>query len=75
MSLSQIKHATKDDATLQKVIEFISKNDWKLTEVSSSDADIQELKLFSKIKEDLTVNDTGDLILQIVIPKASENKH
>ena len=73
MSLSQIKQATKDDATLQKVIEFISKNDWKLTEVSSSDADIQELKLFSKIKEDLTVNDTGDLILwrnQIVIPKA-----
>ena len=55
------------------MIEFISKNDWKLTEVSSSDADIQELKLFSKIKEDLTVNDTRDLILrrnQIVIPKA-----
>ena len=55
----------------KKVNEFINKNDWKLTEVCSSDADIQELKLFSKIKEDLTVNDTGDLILrrsQIVIP-------
>ena len=54
LSLSQIKQATKDDATLQKLIEFISKNDWKLTKVSSSDVDIQELKLLSKIK-DLTV--------------------
>ena len=32
MSLSQIKQATKNDATLQKVIKFISKNYWKLTE-------------------------------------------
>ena len=73
MSLSQIKQATKNDATLQKLIKFISNNDWRLKEVSNSDVDIQELTQFSKIKEDLTVNDTGDLILrrnQIVIPKA-----
>ena len=44
-----------------------------MTELSSHDADAKELKHFSKIKEELTVNDTGDLILRrnrIVIPKA-----
>ena len=39
-----IKQATKDDVTLQKLIEFMSTNDWKLTELSNQDADIQELK-------------------------------
>ena len=73
MSLLQIKQATKDDVTLQKLIEFVSTNDWKVTELSNQDADVQELKHFSKIKEELTVNSTGDLIVQrnrIVIPKA-----
>jgi len=72
MSLSEIKQATKDDATLQKLIELINSNNWNLTEVSNNDADIQELKHFSKIKEELTVTDNGDLILRrnrIIIPK------
>lgn len=73
MSLTEIKQATKEDPTLQNLIELISSDNWKLTELSSQAADIQELKHFSKIKEELTVNDTRDLILrrnQIVIPKA-----
>ena len=72
MSLTEIKQATKDDPTLQNLIELINSDDWKLTKLSSHDADAQELKHFSKIKEELTVNDTGDLILRrnrIVIPK------
>ena len=72
MTLSEIKQATKDDATLQKVIELIHNNNWKLTELSSNDVDIEELKQFSKIKEELTVTDTSDLILRrnrTVIPK------
>ena len=43
-----------------------------MTESSSQDADVQESKHFSKIKE-LTVNDASDLILRrsrIVIPRA-----
>ena len=73
MSLTEIKKATKDDPTLQNLIELINSDNLKLTELSSHDADAKELKHFSKIKEELTVNDTGDLILQrnrIVIPKA-----
>ena len=72
MTLSEIKQATKDDATLQKVLELIHNNNWKLTELSSNDVDIGELKQFSKMKEELTVTDTSDLILRrnhIVIPK------
>ena len=73
MSLIEIKQATKNDPTLQNLIERINNNDWKLTEFSSQDVDVRELKQFSKIKEELTVNDTSDLILRrnrIVIPKA-----
>ena len=73
MSLTEIKKATKDDPTLQNLIELINSDNWKLTELSSHNADAKELKHFSKIKEELTVNDTGDLILRrnrIVIPKA-----
>ena len=63
MSLAEIKQATKDDPTLQNLMERIHNNDWKLTESSSRDADVQESKHFSKIKEELTVNDASDLIL------------
>ena len=64
MSLTEIKKATKDDPTLQNLIELINSDNWKLTELSSHNADAKELKHFSKIKEELTVNDTGDLILR-----------
>ena len=42
MSLTEIKKATKDDPTLQNLIELINSDNWKLTELSSHDADAKE---------------------------------
>ena len=75
MSLVEIQQATKADKTLQKLIELIHTNEWAVINEDSSmpDVNVAELKLFSRVREELTVNETDDLILRgtrIVIPGA-----
>ena len=75
MTLSEIRQATRADKTFQKIMELIRTNQWSMVQAESDvpDVDVSELKLFSKVKEELTVNEADDLILRgarIVVPKA-----
>ena len=67
MTLNYIKQATKKDKTLQKLKYFILENKWfeiqKESIKSEKETNIDELKIFLRIKDSLAVNDTGDLTL------------
>ena len=75
MTLNDIKQATKNDKTLQKLKYLILENRWfgiqKESVKSEKEINIDKLKIFSEIKDSLAVNYTGDLILRenrIVLP-------
>ena len=68
MTLNDIKQATKNDKTLQKLKYLILENRWfeiqKESVKSKKEINIDELKIFSKNKDSLAVIDSGDLILR-----------
>ena len=73
MSLDEIKQATKRDKTLQKLTELIRSN--KLAEVKddsdNTEVNFDELKLFSRVRDELTISEDDDFILRgtrIIIP-------
>ena len=74
MSLSEIEEATKEDVTLQKLADLIRTNGWdSLNDLSDqTGVNMTELKQFSKISEELTVNDEASIILRgsrIIMPE------
>ena len=74
MSLSEIEEATKEDVTLQKLADLILTNGWdSLNDLSDqTGVNMTELKRFSKISEELTVNDEASIILRgsrIIMPE------
>ena len=73
MSLSEIQQATKEDNTLQYLAEVIRGDIWDEIPSHLEGVDLDELKLFSRIKDELTVNSETTVILRdsrIVIPTA-----
>ena len=76
MTLEEIQQATAVDVTLQCVVYLTQKHAWNDLEnlpESLKDADRAELKMFKRVKDELTVNDQSNVILRnsrIVIPKA-----
>jgi len=66
MSLAEIQQATKADKTLQKLTELIRTNKWETIEVDPDmpDVDVSELKLFRRVREELSVSETDDFILR-----------
>ena len=73
MSLDDIKQATENDPILQKLVELIGNGDWTSFKKDDkfSDAERNELALFSKIRDELTVTD--NLVLRgprIVVPNS-----
>jgi transposase InsO family protein len=75
MALEDIQQATTADATLQKLAELIRTNNWTLmsNEPTATNVNVTELKLFAKVREELTVNDDSNIILRgtrIVMPLA-----
>jgi len=75
MTLPEIQQATTEDVTLQCLMYVMRKNSWNnLNNLPEKfkDADCAELRMFHRVKEDLTVNDLSNVILRgsrIVIPK------
>ena len=63
-----IKQATKNDKTLQKLTYLILENrQFEIRKESikpEKEINIDELKIFLRIKYSLAMNDTGDLILR-----------
>ena len=73
MLLPEIQQATKQDKTLQKLVELIQTDKW--TELKDNldmpEVNVTELKLFSTFFDELTVREADDVILKgthIVIP-------
>ena len=72
MTIQEIQNATKTDKTLQRLIEIIHTQAWgSLTDPPIDGEDISELNLFSKVRDELTINEQLGIILRgsrIVIP-------
>ena len=63
MTIEEVKKFTKEDSTLQKLVEVIRSGEWnKITDLD--EAKIAELKLFSKVQHELTVDDEGSIIMR-----------
>ena len=61
MTLSEIQIATRADQTLQQLAKMICTNQWDEQDIPG--ADLADLKLFRKVKDDLTVNHDNSVIL------------
>ena len=74
MTLDEIRCATKQDKTLQCVSWLVRNQEWhKIDDLPTEheDADKAELRLFRKVKDELTVSDESDIVLKssrIVVP-------
>ena len=75
MTMQEIQDATLADKTLQMLIDIIEKNSWnKLNAISTTSKGVNtdELKLFAKIRDELTVNASKNIILRgsrLIVPQ------
>ena len=81
MTLSEIQQATKSDATMQHLAKLIRSDLWRSLNCKDEKLDatisLQELQLFRRVKDELTVCDNSEIILRgsrIVLP-ASLRQH
>ena len=75
MTLSEIQKATRADQTLQQLAKMICTNQWDEQDIPG--ADLADLKLLRKVKDDFTVNHDNSVILRgnhIVIPTSLQNR-
>ncbi len=75
LTLSEIQKATRADQILQQLAKIICTNQWDEQDIPG--ADLADLKLFRKVKDDLTVNHDNSVILHgnhIVIPTSQQNR-
>ena len=77
MTIQEIENATKTDKTLQRLIEIIHTQAWgSLTDPPIDGEDISELNLFSKVRDELTINEQLGIILRgsriVAFPCAKE---
>ena len=72
MTLKEIQDATKNDETLQHLAEIIRKQTWNsINDIQRSAENLNELKLFAKVRAELTVNEQLGIILRrtrIIMP-------
>ena len=75
MTLEEIQQATVEDVTLQCLVYLMQHNSWNNLDnlpEKFKEADCAELRMFHRVKDDLTVNDQSNIILhgsRIVVPK------
>ena len=72
MTLAEIQKATKEDVTLQHLIQVIRSGEWSTLQSPQEGVDAAQLLMFANVKQELTVNSNSDLILRdhrIVIPE------
>ena len=72
MTVREIQDATKNDETLQHLAEIIRKQTWNsINEIQTSAENLNELNLFAKVRNELTVNEQLGIILKrtrIIMP-------
>ena len=72
LSVEQLCKATKQDSTLQALIELLQNNTWHLLATKYSgntNVDLAELKAFEKIQQELSLTPDADLVLRGNVPK------
>ena len=72
LKTQDIEAATQSDATLQAVAEAVTKGNWH-DAVKRPHVDASDFRLLERVKDELTVSASGNLILRgtrIVIPKS-----
>ena len=72
LKIQDIEEATQSDATLKAVAEAIAKGNWHHV-VKHRCVDVEEFRLLERVKDELTVSASGNLILRgtrLVIPKS-----
>lgn len=72
MKIKDIEEATQSDATLKAVAEAVEKGNWHHV-VKHRCVDVEEFRLLERVKDELTVSASGNLILRgtrLVIPKS-----
>ena len=80
MTLDEIQFATKQDKILQSVSWLVRSQQWHKIDnlpTEHQEADQAELKMFRKVKEELTVSDESDIVLKnsrIVVPTVLREK-
>ncbi|PFX30057.1 Retrovirus-related Pol polyprotein [Stylophora pistillata] len=75
LKTQEIETATQDDATLQAVAEVIVKGSWHC-EIKRPCVDAVEFRPLERVKDELTVSSSGNLILggtRIVVPKSLQD--
>ena len=72
MTVKEIQDATKNDEALQHLPEIIRKQAWdSINDIQTSAENLNELKLFAKVRNELTVNEQLGIILRgarIIMP-------
>ena len=72
MTVKEIQDATKNDETLQHLAEIIRKQTWNsINDIQTSAENLNELKLFAKVRDELTVDEQLGIILRgtrIIMP-------
>ena len=80
MTMNEIQDATVADKTLQMLIDIIEKNSWNnlnSNSTASNEINKDELKLFAKIRDELTVNASKNIILRgsrLIVPKSLRSR-
>ncbi|XP_068675612.1 uncharacterized protein [Montipora foliosa] len=72
LKIQSIEEATQSDATLKAVAEAIAKGNWHHV-VKHRCVDVEEFRLLERVKDELTVSASGNLILRttrLLIPKS-----
>ena len=73
MTLLEIQQATKKDKTLQRLTKLIRERSWNSLNynMKTDGENVEELKLFAKVRDELTINKGTDVILRrsrIIVP-------
>ena len=66
MRVKEVQDATKNDETLQHLAEIILMQTWNsINDIQTSAENLNKLKLFAKVRDELTVNEQLRIILRL----------
>ena len=78
MTIEEVKRETAKDSTLQAVISLVRSNKWyDTTQYQGTDVDQAALSNYSRVRDTLTVNESGDLVMRdyrIVVPRTLQHR-
>ena len=77
IDLEEVKRETLNDHTLQRVIESIRNNNWHHKDSQDIKLDNKVFKSFQTVKDELSVNAEGNLVLRgtrLVMPESLQNR-